>query len=258
MNVTTAISIIPFACFVILLGLQSLLPRRALAQSGYKRIIHNLLLFAVNSLLMRLVVPLSLIAVATHAGQNGWGLFNAVNLPDVLTILFCIVVLDFAIYCQHVATHRWNLLWRLHKVHHADHDMDVTTAIRFHPLELVLSLLYKSLLVVLLGVPVLAVLIFELLLFVGPAFNHSNLAIPEWLDKKMRLVIATPDVHRTHHSTKINEQNTNYGFFLIWWDKLFGTYTETPSEGHVAMQIGLQDPSQSCEKVDEMLIAPFR
>ncbi len=208
---------------------------------------------------MRLVVQLSLIAVAAYARENSLGLFNAFPfLAFPLVVLLCVIALDFAIYWQHVATHKWGILWRLHKVHHADHDMDVTTAIRFHPIELLLSLVYKSLLVLLLGVPVLAVIIFELLLFVGPAFNHSNLAVPAWLDSKLRLIIATPDVHRAHHSTKIGEQNTNYGFFLIWWDKLFGTYTDIPDEGHVAMKIGLQDPSQRYEKVDEMLLAPFR
>ena len=259
MSASSLVSIAPFVCFIVLFALQTILPRRSLAQSGKPRIIHNLLLFSVNSVLMRLVVPLSLIAVATHATENGWGLFNALNfLANPLLVVVCVIALDFAIYWQHVATHKWNVLWRLHKVHHADHDMDVTTAIRFHPIELVLSLLYKSLLVLLLGVPVLAVIIFELLLFVGPAFNHSNLALPAWLDSKLRLVIATPDVHRAHHSTKIGEQNTNYGFFLIWWDKMFNTYTKTPDEGHVAMKIGLQDPSQRYVKVDEMLLAPFR
>lgn len=259
MSLTGVISFIPFVCFVALFVLQTLLPRRPLAKSGYPRIIHNLLLFVVNTILMRFVVPLSLIAVASYASDNAWGLFNNLNfLAAPLVVLVCVIALDFAIYWQHVATHKWEILWRLHKVHHADHDMDVTTAIRFHPIELVLSLVYKSMLVLLLGVPALAVIIFELLLFVGPAFNHSNVALPVWLDSKLRIVIATPDVHRAHHSTKIGEQNTNYGFFLIWWDRLFGTYTNTPDEGHVAMKIGLQDPSQRYEKVDQMLLAPFR
>jgi len=257
-NSISVVSLIPFVCFIVLLGLQSLLPRRPLAQSGYQRIFHNLSLFVVNSLLMRYIVPIGLIAVASHSSENSWGLFNVLSMPDAFVVTACVVALDFAIYWQHVATHRWPILWRVHKVHHADHDMDVSTAIRFHPIELVLSLVYKSVIVILLGAPVLAVVIFELLLFIGPAFNHSNLALPLWLDSKLRLVIATPDVHRSHHSTKISEQNTNYGFFLIWWDKLFGTYTMNPSEGHVAMQIGLQDPTQRCEKVDEMLLSPFR
>ncbi len=261
MNVSL-VSIIPFACFVLLFILQSLLPRRPLNKSGHRRIIHNLFLFIVNSVLMRFIVPIGLVAVAAHTNLNEWGLLGALGASQpfaiAFSVLLCVIALDFAIYWQHVATHKWNVLWRLHKVHHADHDMDVTTAIRFHPIELILSLLYKSVVVVLLGAPVLAVVIFELLLFVGPAFNHSNLALPSWLDAKFRLFIATPDVHRAHHSTKIGEQNTNYGFFLIWWDKLFGTYTKAPEEGHVEMAIGLKDSSQRYEKVDEMLLAPFR
>ena len=239
MSLSDVLGIAPFVCFVVLFFLQTWLPRRSLSQSGYPRVIHNLLLFIVNSVVMPLLVPLSLIAVANYASENTWGVFNTINfLAAPLVVIICVIALDFAIYWQHVATHKWEILWRLHKVHHADHDMDVTTAIRFHPIELVLSLIYKSALVLLLGVPVLAVVIFELLLFIGPAFNHSNLAIPTWLDSKLRLVIATPDVHRAHHSTKIAEQNTNYGFFLIWWDKLFNTYTETPDEGHATMNIG--------------------
>jgi len=185
-NFNGVVSIAPFVCFIVLFVLQTLMPRRSLTQSGYPRIIHNLLLFVVNSIFMRLVVQLSLIAVAAYASENSLGLFNAFPfLAFPLVVLLCVIALDFAIYWQHVATHKWGILWRLHKVHHADHDMDVTTAIRFHPIELLLSLVYKSLLVLLLGVPVLAVIIFELLLFVGPAFNHSNLAVPAWLDSKV-------------------------------------------------------------------------
>lgn len=219
---------------------------------------HNLLLFAVNTVLMRVLVPLTLIGVSVWSAQSNIGLFNVLSAPVWLALIICVILLDFAIYWQHVATHKVALLWRLHKVHHADHDMDVSTAIRFHPIELLLSLLFKSVVVAALGAPMMAVLIFELLLFIGPAFNHSNLSLPAWLDKALRYVIATPDTHRAHHSTLVAEQNTNYGFFLIWWDKLFDTYTETPLGGHEKMTIGLESEQQSFERVDHMLLAPFR
>jgi len=146
----------------------------------------------------------------------------------------------------------------MHKVHHADTDMDVSTAIRFHPLELILSLAYKSLLVIALGAPLIAVVVFELLLFVSPAFNHSNLKLPLWLDSTLRFFIATPDAHRAHHSIVYEKQNTNYGFFIIWWDKLFGTYTVLPEHAHESMPIGLEAGEDQCDRVDQMLLAPFK
>jgi sterol desaturase/sphingolipid hydroxylase (fatty acid hydroxylase superfamily) len=166
--------------------------------------------------------------------------------------------MDFAIYWQHVATHRIGFLWKIHKIHHSDKDMDVSTSIRFHPFELVLSLFYKCLCVIVLGAPVVAVILFELLLFVSPAFNHSNLKLPIWLDAKLRWIMATPDVHRIHHSVIDDEQNTNYGFFIIWWDKLFGTFTPQPSASHDDMPIGLKDDDNDFDRVDKMLLGPFR
>lgn len=250
------ISLLPVASFFLLLFLQSILPKRRLSLTDRSRVIHNLLLFVVNTAIMRLAIPLSLISVAVWSAQNGFGLFNLINLPDIVVLLVCVIALDFAVYWQHVATHHFPILWRLHKVHHADHEMDVTTAVRFHPIELLLSLVYKSIFVALLGAPVTAVIVFELLLFIGPAFNHSNLSLSASLDKMLRWVIATPDVHRAHHSIIIAEQNTNYGFFLIWWDKLFSTYTESPTAGHLDMPIGLSD--EKIVRVDQMLSAPFR
>lgn len=249
---------IPLILFVVLLALQTLFPRRAFKQGGLKRISHNLLLFVVNTLLMRVAVPLSLISVSLWASGHSLGFMSLVELPHWLSVLLCVIALDFSIYWQHVATHRWPLLWRMHKVHHADTEMDVTTAIRFHPIELLLSLAFKSLIVIVLGAPMTAIIFFELLLFIGPAFNHSNLKLPSRLDVFLRLFIATPDAHRAHHSTIVAEQNTNYGFFLIWWDKLFGTYTQDPKWGHELMPIGLLAETDQCHTIDKMLIAPFK
>jgi len=252
------ISLIPFGFFLAMLVLQSILPRRDLAKTGFARVLHNIFLFLINAALMRFVAPFALATVALWANQNDLGLFNMMLLPDWLVILLCVIALDFAIYWQHVATHKFPILWRLHKVHHADPNMDVSTAVRFHPIELLLSLLFKALCVLLLGAPIAAVLVFELLLFIGPAFNHSNLRLAAWLDSALRWVVATPDTHRAHHSTMVSEQDTNYGFFIIWWDKLFNTYTELPSGGHIDMAIGVESPDDQCDRIDQMLAAPFR
>jgi sterol desaturase/sphingolipid hydroxylase (fatty acid hydroxylase superfamily) len=249
--------LIPLIAFVALLLIQSVLPRRPIMQSGVGRMMHNYLLFVVNVVLMRFVVPWTLLGVAAWANGSNFGLFNHLSVPPWMAVLLSVVILDFAIYWQHVATHKFPLLWRMHKVHHADFNMDVSTAIRFHPLELLLSLGFKAVCVVALGAPLLAVAIFELLLFIGPAFNHSNTRLPETLDRVLRWFIATPDTHRAHHSTVVAEQNTNYGFFIIWWDRLFGTYTQVPQGGHEGMSIGLNEGEQ-CERVDQMLLAPFK
>lgn len=251
-------ALLPITAFFLLILLQGLAPRRDLFKNGIERIYHNLFLFVVNTLIMRLLVPLTLVAVAVWAGERDFGLFNILDVSPWVAGLLAVIALDFAIYWQHVATHKIPLLWRMHRVHHADHDMDVTTAIRFHPLELFLSLLYKSLFVAVLGASVTAVIVFELMLFIGPAFNHSNLKLPRRLDRLLRLVIATPDVHRAHHSIHREEQDTNYGFFLIWWDRIFKTYTNEPRDGHSAMEIGLKGEQGDCKRVDQMLLSPFK
>lgn len=208
---------------------------------------------------MRVLIPVTLVMAAVWAQRNGYGLFNLFILPTWLSCLLTVILLDFAVYWQHVATHKLPILWRLHKVHHSDNNMDVTTAIRFHPLELLLSLVYKAAIVIVLGGSAVAVIIWELLFFIGPAFNHSNLRVPSWLDSKLRWIIATPDVHRAHHSVHKAEQDTNYGFFLIWWDRLFGSYTAEPQDGHVDMEIGLSAADDNnCKRVDQMLMAPFK
>jgi len=252
------VSLVPFFVFLLLLILQFVKPRRDPCLSGINRIFHNLFLFLINTVIMRMLVPVTLVFAAKWAAMQQVGLFNLVALDGRVVCVIVVVMLDFFVYWQHVLSHKWSWLWRLHKVHHADQDMDVTTAIRFHPLELIISLLYKSAIVILLGAPVVAVILFEMLMFIGPAFNHSNIKIPTWLDSKLRWFIATPDVHRSHHSVVVSERNTNYGFFLIWWDKLFSTYTIRPAAGHVDMKIGLADKKEACERVDQMLIAPFR
>lgn len=249
---------IPFVFFVAILGLQQWLPRRQQAKKLGGRFIHNLLLFVLNLLIFSLI-PLTLLGTAVFVGQHQFGLFNVLDWPLWLELLFAVIILDFAVYWQHVASHRWEWFWALHKVHHLDKEFDVSTAVRFHPLELLLSLFYKSAWVALLGASVQAVILFELLLIMGAAFSHANWRLPLAVDAVLRKVIVTPDVHRVHHSVYREEHDNNYGFFLIWWDKLFATYRQQPKEGHQDMQIGLQQERSDkiCSRLPGLLMVPL-
>jgi sterol desaturase/sphingolipid hydroxylase (fatty acid hydroxylase superfamily) len=192
-----------------------------------------------NTALLRLVFPLAAVGMATTAELNGWGLFNRVASPDWLALSASVVILDAAIYLQHVMFHAVPLFWRLHRVHHADLDFDVTTGSRFHPVEILLSMLIKFAVIVLLGPPVVAVVVFEVLLNATAMFNHSNVRLPLALDALLRRLIVTPDMHRVHHSHLDHETNSNFGFNLSIWDRLFGTYRDQPEEGHEGMMIGI-------------------
>ncbi|MDR3640638.1 MAG: sterol desaturase family protein [Humidesulfovibrio sp.] len=199
----------------------------------------NLALVALSTLLIRLLFPVLPVGLALWARGQGWGLLNALPLPEPVGGLAAIALLDLAIYGQHVAAHRLRWFWRLHRVHHADTVLDVTTAVRFHPLEMLLSLTYKLCLVLALGPPAWAVLAFELLLNALPLFNHANVRLPLPVDRALRLAVVTPDMHRVHHSVDPREANTNFGFCFPWWDRLFGTYQDQPATGHEGMGIGL-------------------
>lgn len=197
----------------------------------------NLGLVLVSTGLIRLVVPVLPVALAALAAQRGWGLLNALALPVWLAAPLAVLLLDLAIYWQHVASHRVRWFWRLHRVHHADTVLDLTTAVRFHPLEMLLSLGWKLALVLALGPPAQAVLAFEILLNALPMFNHANIRLPA--DGLLRLLLVTPDMHRVHHSTDLREANTNFGFCFPWWDRVFGSYQAQPGRGHEGMAIGL-------------------
>ena len=223
--------------------LEVLAPKRRLRVGRQGRWATHLGFAVVNGLVLRVMalsaVPIAAMSVAVFAETSGIGLFSIIELPIWLEIGLALLLLDFAIYGQHWASHRFALLWRLHQVHHADLDIDVTTAVRFHPIEIGLSMLYKVLLVLLFGIDPLAVLLFEILLNGCALFNHSNVALPLWLDRVLRLVIVTPDMHRVHHSVTPQETHSNYGFNLAIWDRLFGTYVAEPEAGHDKMKIGL-------------------
>lgn len=242
---------IRFGCFIaVFIGmavLEWLSPRRVLTASKVRRWFNNLSLLALNPVLVRILFPVVPVTMAFWTAKNGWGLLNYYHLPEWLAVMLSIIALDFIIYLQHVVFHTIPLFWRLHMVHHADLDIDVTTGLRFHPVEIVLSMIIKLLTIGVLGAPPLAVLVFEVLLNGTSMFSHSNVFIPLHADRVIRFFLVTPDMHRVHHSVILRETNTNFGFNLSWWDRLFGTYQEEPSEGHEGMTIGLgyfRDPER--------------
>jgi sterol desaturase/sphingolipid hydroxylase (fatty acid hydroxylase superfamily) len=248
-----------FAAVLVLMALwEALAPRRRTTAGKSMRWFSNLGLVCFNTLIVRLILPVGLVSVAMIARERGWGLLNNFQLPSWLAITISVVALDFVIYLQHVLLHAVPLLWRLHMVHHADLDIDVTTGVRFHTVEILLSMGIKSATVVLLGAPALAVLLFEILLNATSMFGHGNVRLSLWLDRVLRLFVVTPDMHRVHHSVIVAETNSNFGFNLPWWDFLFGTYRSQPAEGHEGMTIGLsQFRDERVERLDWMLGLPF-
>jgi sterol desaturase/sphingolipid hydroxylase (fatty acid hydroxylase superfamily) len=238
---------------------EAVAPRRRAAFTRRARWPHNLGLLVLNGVLLRLVAPGAAIAVAIAGEAHGWGLVNALALPAWIAIPLAIVLLDLAIYFQHVTFHAVPALWRLHRVHHTDLDFDVTTGTRFHPIEILISTLIKMAAVAAIGAPAVAVLVFEVLLNATAMFNHANGRLPVWLDRWVRLLVVTPDMHRVHHSIVYNETNSNFGFNLPWWDRLFGTYRAQPAAGHEAMTIGVDAFRGRADlRLDRLLVQPFR
>jgi len=220
---------------------EALWPRKNRVETRRRRWSTNIAITVIDAIALRVLIPLAAIGVAALSTKNGWGVFNLIDIPDWAILVLSLILLDMAIYWQHVATHRIPILWRLHKVHHVDRDVDVTTAVRFHPIEICISMLYKMIIVLALGVPVIAVILFEVILNGCALFNHSNIRLPHIVDRILRPFIVTPDMHRVHHSTHPHETNSNYGFSLSLWDRIFGTYIAQPQDGHNAMTIGLSE-----------------
>ena len=236
-----------------------LAPRRSLTVSKLMRWTHNLGLVFLNTLILRLLFPTAAVGVAIFAASNGWGLLNHFRISYPLAIVLSVIALDLVIYLQHVMVHALPALWRLHRVHHADLDYDVTTGSRFHPLEIVLSMLIKFCAILLLGAPAVGVVIFEVILNAMAMFNHGNVGLPRVFDRVLRLFVVTPDMHRVHHSIEDNEANSNFGFNLSVWDRLFGTYINQPRDGHTGMTIGIhkyREPEQ-VSRLPGMLALPF-
>jgi sterol desaturase/sphingolipid hydroxylase (fatty acid hydroxylase superfamily) len=234
-------------------------PRRALQTSKAVRWVNNLGLVFFNSFVLRLLFPAAAVGMAAFASEQGWGLFNYIEAPFWVAVLASVLVMDFIIWLQHVMVHAVPVLWRLHRVHHADLDFDVTTGARFHTLEILLSMLIKFAVILLLGPPLLAVVIFEVVLNATAMFNHSNVRLPEAVDRLLRLIVVTPDMHRVHHSVEDDETNSNFGFNLPWWDRLLGTYRAQPRAGHEAMTIGIRTFREDrwCSWLPGMLVIPF-
>jgi sterol desaturase/sphingolipid hydroxylase (fatty acid hydroxylase superfamily) len=245
--------------FVVVALWEALAPRRTPRFARAQRWPHNLALLALDVLAVRLLAPGVAVAVAVAGESKGWGLLNAFDLTPWGSALIAVVALDLAIYLQHVLFHAVPLLWRLHRVHHADPDFDVTTGTRFHPLEILLSLGIKCAVIVALGAPAIAVLLFEVLLNATAMFNHANGRLPLTVDRWLRWLVVTPDMHRVHHSVLPRETNSNFGFNLPWWDRLFGTYRAQPAEGHAAMRIGIEGLSTPQElTLARLLTQPLR
>jgi len=243
----------------LMMGLEAIFPRRIRLQPRKRRWPANIGIVVIDSLLVRALFPLAAVGVAALAADRGWGLLNLVGMPFWAAVIVSVLVLDFAIYAQHVVFHKVPVLWRLHRMHHADLDIDVTTGARFHPIEILLSMGVKMAVVAALGAPAAGVVLFEVLLNATSMFNHGNLRLPLPLDRFLRWVLVTPDMHRVHHSAIRRETDSNYGFNLPWWDRLCGTYRDQPKAGHDRMVIGLEyfrDPGEL--RLGRMLLQPLR
>ncbi len=249
-----------FGIFILMATWEVLSPRRPLTTSKWVRWLNNIGIVFLNSFILRLLFPAAAVGMAALSAEQDWGLLNYYSVPYPVSIIMAVIALDFVIYIQHIMVHAVPALWRLHRVHHADLDYDVTTGARFHPVEIILSMLIKFATIMVLGPPVVAIIIFEVLLNTTAMFNHSNVKIPLDIDRILRLFVVTPDMHRIHHSVEDDETNSNFGFNLPWWDRLLGTYRDQPAAGHDNMTIGIhyyRDPRQ-VSWLPGMLSLPLR
>jgi len=245
--------------FAVMTAWEIVAPRRDQRIGRGTRWPSNIGVVVLDTVLVRLLFPTTAVGLALVAETQGWGLFYALALPMWVSVPVAVIALDLAIYLQHVLFHAVPALWRLHRMHHADLEFDVTTGARFHPIEILLSMGIKLGVVAALGAPAVAVLAFEVLLNATSMFNHSNVRMPAWLDRALRWIVVTPDMHRVHHSIAARETNSNFGFNLPWWDRLFGTYRDQPAAGHEAMTIGIEQFREPAEqRLDHMLTQPFR
>ena len=247
--------------FGLFAALEALAPRRARSQKRAGRWLTNLSIVALDTLALRalaIALPFLAVGAAVDAWSMGWGLFNHTTWPLWIEIALSILILDFAIWAQHLITHKVPMFWRFHRVHHADRDFDVTTALRFHPVEILASMGVKIGIVYLIGPQAIAVVLFEVILNGTAMFNHANLRLPLWLDRAIRLVLVTPDMHRVHHSIHRHEHDSNYGFALSVWDRIFRTYRAMPEGGHDKMVLGLEWQDDKPSRLGWALMLPFR
>ena len=248
-----------FGVFIVMALWEIVAPRRQLLIPKAMRWGNNIALVFLNSVILRLLFPAAAVGMAAFVEHHSWGIFNYFDVPIMITVIASVIIMDGIVYLQHVMVHAVPVLWRLHRVHHADPDFDVTTGARFHPLEIILSMLIKFSVIITLGPPIIAVIIFEVLLSTTAMFNHSNVHLNLTLDKYLRLLVVTPDMHRVHHSIHADETNSNFGFNLPWWDRLFGTYKDQPEAGHEKMIIGIHEYNQPNQVtwLHKMLWLPF-
>lgn len=245
--------------FTLLSALEAVFPRRRRDVSRWIRWTNNLAVTAFNTIVVRILFPTAAVGVALLGENQGWGLIPRLGAPSWAAVILAVLVLDLAIYLQHVLFHAVPALWRLHRMHHADLDFDVTTGLRFHPVEILLSMGIKLAVITALGAPAAAVLVFEVLLNGTSMFNHANLRLPAGLDRALRWIVVTPDMHRVHHSIDRRETDSNFGFSLPWWDRLLGTYRDQPAAGHERMIIGIGQFRTARDLwLDRMLVQPLR
>lgn len=231
-----------FGIFALLAIWEISSPKRQLLNLRRFRWFSNIGLIVISNVLIRFIIPTAAVGIAVHAEQEQLGfLYHIEKLPELMHFILAFILMDLAIYFQHIMFHALPMFWRFHRVHHSDLDCDITTGVRFHPFEIILSILFKFVVIISIGAPVLAVVIFEVILNAASMFTHSNIKIPAKIESITRWVIVTPDMHRIHHSIDESETNSNFGFFISIWDRLFGTYIKTPTKGHEQMEIGLQD-----------------
>ncbi len=250
-----------FGCFLAVmltvLGCERVSPRRPI-MARRRRWFANLGLIVIDTAVLRLLLPAAMVGAALSAAERGWGLFNHIAAPLWLTTVVVIVILDLGVWAQHLAMHNIEPLWRLHRVHHTDTEVDVTTGVRFHPFEILLSWAYKAALVIVLGAPPMAVIAFEVILSASSLFSHGNIRLPHGVDRLLRWIVVTPDMHRVHHSIIRAESDSNYGFNLAMWDRLFGTYRPRPAAGHQGMTIGLPTFRRLGEqRLSQLLLQPL-
>jgi sterol desaturase/sphingolipid hydroxylase (fatty acid hydroxylase superfamily) len=253
------LQLIAFVSVLVVMSLAEIIqPRRQLLVKKAERWRVNLAMVLLNTMLLRLVFPLAPVALAALIQANGWGALNLLKMTGTPELVISLLLLDLIIYFQHRMFHKLPVFWRIHRMHHTDIDLDVSSGIRFHPLEMTVSMLIKLAAVCLIGPTPLSVLVFEIMLNASSMFNHANLHIPEKVDRWLRLVLVTPDMHRVHHSVLPLETDSNYGFNLPWWDRLFGSYRSQPRDGHQQMQIGLKEFRNPEEMgLKELLLLPF-
>jgi len=247
-----------FGILAIMVIWEMLAPRRHLVTSMRIRWYSNLSLVVIDTMALRLLLPVQAVGVALFVGKHGWGILNSIMLPPWMVVAFGVLGLDLVIYLQHAMFHTLPTFWRLHRVHHTDLDFDVTTGVRFHPIEILLSMGIKMAAVMVLGVSAVAVVIFEIILNATSMFNHGNVRLPRPIDRILRLFVVTPEMHRVHHSVIIQEYNSNFGFNFPWWDRLLGTYRDQPAKGHEGMTIGLaQFRDSRTLTLPWLLVLPF-